>query len=42
LRFLRAGDRTGEARIVAVSSDKAEAEVNPPATGGPGGTVRLK
>jgi hypothetical protein len=42
LRLLQPGERAGEAQIVAVSPDRAEADVSPPAAGGPGGTVRLK
>lgn len=42
LRLLQPGERVGEAQIVAVSPDRAEADVSPPAAAGPGGTVRLK
>jgi hypothetical protein len=42
LRFLQLGDRLGEARISAVSSDRAEAAFSLPADARPGGTVRLK
>jgi hypothetical protein len=42
LRFLKPGDRVGEARIASVSADTAEAILSQPANVGPGGTVRLK
>lgn len=41
-RFLKPGDRVGEARVVDVSSDRAEATLSQPPFVGPGGTVRLK
>lgn len=42
LRFLQPGDRVGEARVAAVTADRAEAVFSQPAAVGPGGTVRLK
>jgi len=42
LRFLKPGDRAGEARIESVSADTAEAVFSQPVNVGPGGTVRLK
>lgn len=41
-RFVRPGDRLGEARISSVSPDQAEAVLSQPIQTGPGGTVRLK
>jgi hypothetical protein len=41
-RFVRPGERLGEARISSVSADQAEAVLSQPIQAGPGGTVRLK
>ena len=41
-RFMRPGDRLGEARISSVSADQAEAVLSQPFQTNPGGTVRLK
>jgi len=41
-RFVRPGDRLGEARISSVSSDQAEAALSQAIQTNPGGTVRLK
>jgi hypothetical protein len=41
-RFIRPGDRLGEARISSVSADEAEAVLSQPIQPDPGGTVRLK
>jgi hypothetical protein len=41
-RFLKPGDKIGEARIESVSADQAEAVLSQPGTVAPGGTVRLK
>jgi hypothetical protein len=41
-RFLRPGEKIGEARIESVSADQAEAILHPPVVPAAGGTVRLK
>jgi len=41
-RFLKPGDKIGDARIDSVSADQAEAVLSQPATVAAGGTVRLK
>lgn len=41
-RFMRPGDRLGEARVSSVTPDRAEADLVQPFSLGPGGVVRLK
>jgi hypothetical protein len=41
-RFLKPGERVGEARVAGVSSDRADAILSQPSPVTPGGTVRLK